>query len=304
MSTTTIPTSPGEQSEEPSRRQRRSGGPGSAKSRPVETVAAVNLLSPWVFEEIKVHQLRRRLVVIGIVLVAVVALVWGALRFNLHQAEEELRGEEATGTGLSSQLAQLTPVKTYVDSVDRRVLTVRGATYDDVEFSRVLEALDAAAPDGVQVATISVELASTEADGTTSTSTTSSESTTTSDAAGSAEGDAEGDQDGKGDKDPARGLVGSTCPGPDPFGTKVVVGCVTFEGTAVSRDAVGQLVIALGDEGLFVEPFVDTTTTDAADAAASAGGPVSFTGSVGLSPKVFSGRYDGLGDELTKGAKK
>ncbi|MBA2954498.1 hypothetical protein GON03_09205 [Nocardioides sp. MAH-18] len=256
----------------PSRRRAapKSSGARSSKA-PRPAAASVNLLSPWVFEELRVHQLRRRFLLGGIVLVVAIALLWSILRFNLHQANEDLRGEEAVTEGLSQQLKELAPVKTYVDSVTRRVVTVVGATYDDVAFSRVLGALDAATPAGATLDEISVELAAAET--------------------GTAPDDAPSVTD------PARGLVGSTCPGPDPFGTRVVVGCVTISGTAASRDAVGSLVIALGGDKLFVEPFVDTTTTEGSDA-------VTFSGSVGLSPAVFSGRYDALGDELTKGAKK
>jgi hypothetical protein len=50
---------------------------------------------------------------------------------------------------------------------------------------------------------------------------------------------------------------------------------------------VGDLVIGLGDSELFVEPFITATTS--ADETG-----VTFTGSVGLSQKVFSHRYDDL----------
>jgi len=274
--TTSRATEPSQPSEHPtaksrkgsSRRKSQAAAPRAKESRPAE--ASVNLLSPWVFEDLRVHQLRRRFLLAAIVLVAVIALVWAGLRFNLHRANDELRGEDAVTTGLTHQISELTPVRTYVDSVTRRVVTVHGATYDDVAFSRVLAALSAATPADADVQSISVTLASTASDG-------------TAPAPDSA-------------ADPARGLVGSTCPGPDPFGTKVVVGCMTIQGTADSRDAVSKLVIALGADGVFVEPFIDTTTTSDAT-------QVTFSGSVGLSPKVFSGRYDSLGDELTKGAK-
>ena len=274
--TTSRSTEPSQPSEHPtaksrkgsSRRKSQTAAPRAKESRPAE--ASVNLLSPWVFEDLRVHQLRRRFLLAAIVLVAVIALVWAGLRFNLHRANDELRSEDAVTTGLTNQISELTPVRTYVDSVTRRVVTVHGATYDDVAFSRVLAALSEATPADADVESISVTLASTASDGT----------APAPDAAA----------------DPARGLVGSTCPGPDPFGTKVVVGCMTIQGTADSRDAVSKLVIALGADGVFVEPFIDTTTTSDAT-------QVTFSGSVGLSPKVFSGRYDSLGDELTKGAK-
>jgi hypothetical protein len=274
--TTTTPSSSTgpEPAPKPARRDRASRNRGARASKAPRSpaVASVNLLSPWVFEELRVHNLRRRFLLGGVLLVVAIALLWTALRFNLHQANEELRGEDAVTAGLTQQVNDLAPVRTYADSVTRRVLTVTGATYDDVAFSRVLGALDAATPGGASLDSISVELAAAEP----------------ADSAKPAS---------PADADPARGLVGSTCPGPDPFGTKVVVGCVTISGTATSRDAVGSLVIALGGDKLFVEPFVDTTTTEGSDA-------VTFSGSVGLSPAVFSGQYDALGDELTKGAKK
>ena len=76
----------------------------------------------------------------------------------------------------------------------------------------------------------------------------------------------------------------SVCPGPDPFQTETIIGCVTLSGTAVSRAQVGELVTNLGSMGLFVEPFISTTTTG--DSAS-----VTFSGSVGLSEKVYSRRY-------------
>lgn len=241
----------------------------SRRKAVAETVATVNLLSPWVFEELRVRRLRRRFVIGAVALVVLVALAWTGQRLNLHQANEELRGEDAVTVGLSRQISELTPVRTYVGGVEHRVQVVRGATYDDIAFSDVLDALRDATPDGADLGTISVELP----DGTID----------------AAEPPAGGDTD----SDPARGLLNADCPGPDPFGTKVVIGCVTLEGTAVDRETVGRLVIALGDASLFVEPFVSTTTTSDSQ-------EVAFSGSVGLSPKAFSRRYESIGADLTK----
>ena len=44
------------------------------------------------------------------------------------------------------------------------------------------------------------------------------------------------------------------------------------------------LLVNLGDDRLFVEPFISTTTTAEDDV-------VTFTGSVGLSERAFSKRY-------------
>ncbi len=82
---------------------------------------------------------------------------------------------------------------------------------------------------------------------------------------------------------PADGGV-SACPGPDPFGVTTVVACVELSGLAPSREAVSQLVLALSTDKQFVEPFISTTTTDDANV-------VAFSGSVGLDPRMLSGRF-------------
>lgn len=233
------------------------------------TVAAVNLLSPWVFDAQRLRRLRRRIVVCAVALVVLLGLGWTALRLDLRRVDAELRGEQATTEGLTSQLAELRPVKTYVDQVQHRLKTVHGATYDDVAFSRVLVGLREATPAEAQISSVSVDLAAADASASGSAAATGT------------------------DLDPARGLRGSTCPGPDPFGTRVVVGCVTIEGSAPDRETVGRLVIALGSSKLFVEPFIDTTTT-------VDGTGVTFAGTVGLSPVAFSGRYDYLDKETNE----
>jgi hypothetical protein len=88
----------------------------------------------------------------------------------------------------------------------------------------------------------------------------------------------------------------SPCPGPDPFSTRVVVGCVTVSGSASSRDDVGDLVVRLGEDPLFVEPFISTTTTADEE-------QVTFSGSVGISPKVYSRRYADLERLLATGGR-
>ena len=245
-----------------------------SRTRTAPTGATVNLLSPWVFDQMRLHRLRRRFVVGGITLVVLLAVVWTGLRLDLRRADADLRGEEATASGLAGRLARLSPVKTYVDQVQHRRETVHGAAYDDVAFSRVLVGLREATPSGATISSVSVDLAASDG----SAATTGATQTSTG--------------GGATKKDPSRGLHGSTCPGPDPFGTKVVVGCVTIEGSASDRETVGRLVIALGADKLFVEPFIDTTTT--------VDGTVTFAGSVGLAPSVFSGRYDYLEKETIR----
>lgn len=232
---------------------------------PLAVVASVNLLSPWVHEELRVRRWRERF---GLGLLALLVLIgglWAFQRVALAQVEADLRGEEATAASLQSRIAELAPVQAYVDGVDRRATSVQQQMVTDVAFSAVLEALTAATPSGARIDSLSVDLPPGAAvavapDGTIT--------------------------------DPTRGLVAAGCPGPDPFAVLEVIGCVTLSGTATDRDAVGALVEQLAASPAFSEPFVSTTTADA-------GAGVTFSGSVALTPEVFSGRYDDR-DRLTK----
>lgn len=228
------------------------------------TEARVDLLSPWVHDRLRARRLSERF---GLGLLALVLLLaggWTYQRIALGQAEADLRGEESAATALQQQIAGLAPVQQYVDGVDRRARTVQELMLTDVAFSDVLAALAEATPDGATIDSLSIDLPA------------------PAPVAGLL--DARGDVT---DVDPSRGLLGASCPGPDPFATLVVVGCLTLSGTAVDRSTVGRLVQELSRSKEFVEPFISTTTT-------TEGSGVTFTGSVALDPKVFSGRYDDL----------
>lgn len=232
------------------------------------TVPAVNLLSQWSFEALATRRLRRRFVVGALVLTTLLAAGWGAQHLRAAQAERLLSIAEAERATLTSQAAELAPVRAFVTAVDKRKQTVIEAMRTEVRFSRVLSELSMATPADAALTNVAVTLSPPPA----------------APAAAAAPA-------GETEAPAAEGLTtdaaASTCPGPDPFGTRPVVGCLTLSGTAASRDAVGQFVVDLGHSTIFVEPFVSTTTT--------ADGPrVSFTGTVGLSPRAFTGRYDDL----------
>lgn len=225
---------------------------------------AVNLLSPWSFEAISTRRLRQRFSVACLALALVMATAWGVQHVRVTQAEKELRVEQARAQLLTSETGALAPVRAFVASVEQQKATVQETMAREIYFSLVLGALQAATPSGANVESAIVTLtpeapplpaAGTEAE--------------------------------PGTETPAPAPVvesPSLCPGPDPFDTLTVVGCVTLSGSAPDRRSVGDLVIGLGDSKLFVEPFISATTR--AD-----GTGVTFTGSVGLSEQVFSNRY-------------
>lgn len=216
------------------------------RTHPHSTVPSVNLLSPWTFEAIATRTLRRRFTVAAAVLALVVGAGWGVQHLRVGQAEQVLTVEQAETSRLTAETNELAPVRTYVATVAQQKGLVQEAMAAEVPVSRVLDGIGAATPLGLRVESLGVLVTPPLQEGAVA--------------------------------------VASPCPGPDPFNTRTVVGCVTLAGTAGSRAAVGDFVVNLGDDRLFVEPFISTTTT-------SDGDVVTFTGSVGLSEKAFSKRY-------------
>lgn len=233
----------------------------NGKTEPAR-LPSVNLLSPWVFEAIALRRLRRRFAIAALTLLLLVAGVWAGQHLRIQQAEKALEVEQAETARLTAETNELAPVRDFVTGVERQMLTVKETMATEIYFSRVFQGLQRDTPAGAEVTSLEVTLAPAPLP--------------------VAEG-----------QEPIP--VVSPCPGPDPFNTKVVVGCITISGSADTRKAVGDFVIALGADELFVEPFISTTTTaDDAD--------VTFSGSVGLSETVFSGRYADLEQLLGTGA--
>jgi Tfp pilus assembly protein PilN len=234
------------------------------KNQLVPVLPSVNILSPWVFERMAISQLRQRFTLAGLVLVLLVVAGWAVQGLRIDQAEKVLAVEQAETSRLTAETNELAPVRTFVATVGQQQLSVQNNMAAEIYFSRVVEELQNATPFAANVESVSVALDPN---------------------AGSV---ALGNAPAVGETIP----VVSPCPGPDPFNTKLVIGCITLAGSAGSRADVGELVINLGNEELFVEPFISTTTT-------GEGNEVTFSGSVGLSDEVYSRRYAEL-DKLLK----
>ena len=73
----------------------------------VEVSSSVNLLSPWVHEELRVRRWRQRFALGLLALVVVIAGAWSYERVVLAQVEADLRGEEATAESLQGRIADL-----------------------------------------------------------------------------------------------------------------------------------------------------------------------------------------------------
>jgi len=215
----------------------------------VAAMPSVNLLSESAFARLAARRLRHRFGAGAVAMAVLVAGAWGFQHMRVQEAQKLVAVEQAETTRLTGQTQVLAPVRTFVSGVAVQQLTVQTTMAGEVYLSDVLDGIRDATPLGAELVTLAVTVTPTTVPG----------------------------------GAPVASTV-SACPGPDPFNTRTVIGCVTLSGTAGSRAEVGEMVVALGASRLFVEPFISTTTTGDTDA-------VTFSGSVGLSEKVFSGRY-------------
>nr|MCW2728356.1 type pilus assembly protein PilM [Aeromicrobium sp.] len=233
-----------------------------------QVLPSVNLLSPWAFERIAVRQLRTRFAISCLMVVSAAVAAWGLQSMRIADAEDLLTVENAETSRLTERTNVLQPVRTFIAGVEQQKVTVSEAMASEIYFSNVLDSMSEAVPAGAVLDSLVVTLAPPPP----------------APVPAPAE---EGSEEDSPTPAPAVPAVASPCPGPDPFQTLPVVGCITLSGSAGSRAEVGAFVVALGADESFVEPFISTTTT--ADAA-----KVTFSGSVGLSEKVFSARYAAL----------
>lgn len=223
----------------------------------------VNLLSGEIREIVRVRHLRQRFIAAGAVIVAVTVAVFAGQQGLVIAASNSLTSAQDTQSRLTTQQRSLTPVAEFYAEVAQSQAALQGAMKKEVLFSKLLGDLHTAAPAGVVIGNVSL-VVDTRSD---------------ADAAAAA---------GPGANNKTSGQGGSgQCPGPDPFAAANTVGCVTLVGTAVSRDAVGTLITDLANSDVFINPFVSATTV-------TQDGSISFNATVGLTPKVYSGRYQDL----------
>lgn len=232
--------------------------------------ASVNLLSPWVVEELALRQLRLRFLTGGLVLAMLLAAGWAWLQLDLGRTRSGLAADEAANVQLTGQLSDLDDVRSYVTSVNRRTDDIESVMGRQVAVSTVVSTLEEMLPDGsgLTSAELTIPIEPELIGG---------------DAGATAEG--------------------SVCPGADPYGTQPIVGCLQFTGTAPDRESVSTFVQRLDRRDLFVEPFVRTTVTGdlvGGETGATPGASaVEFTGSIGLAPRSWTLRFVELDDTAT-----
>lgn len=251
---------------------------------PATRLPSVNLLSPDTLVSLAVRQVRRRLVAAGLVGAVLIGGGWAVQSMRLSGAKDDLAAEQAQAGPLQQQLAALDPVAKFVSGLDARKQAASKAMAAEVLFSEALVDLNKRTPNGVKLSSISVTLTP---------SVVTSVAPPVSPLA-KANGTAAKDTAPKGTAataadNPATATAASavSCARPDPFRPAAIIGCVTISGTAPSRDAVGKFVDNLKAGKIYADPFVTTTTVSGADGTKQ----IQFSGSVGLTGALVSGRY-------------
>jgi hypothetical protein len=78
----------------------------------------------------------------------------------------------------------------------------------------------------------------------------------------------------------------NSCANPDPFATDITIGCMTFSGTATSREQISSLLLLMAADPMFVGPYVDNTTI--ATDPTGVNGQVAFSGTSGVSVNALA----------------
>lgn len=211
------------------------------------TLPQVNLLPASVRDAIAVRKVRSWLVTLALLVLLAAATIWYVQTTRIAEAERTLAAAVAEGATLKDQADSLTAVTAFdAQLVSQQALvedTLAAQVRTTELIRRLTQAGGRAAGSGAPIAFISIGL----------------------------------DYSGI----PEPGGVLNPCPNPDPFGSSVAVGCLTFTAIAGDRQQVSRLLEALAADPFFVGPYVGSTALSPATDVAGSG--VTFTGTAGVS---------------------
>ena len=219
---------------------------------PAAVLPRVNLVPEAVRERAKVNRAK----LLGSVLLAcaivVTAGLWFLARSAVTSAQTRVDSATATNTALQTQVAKYSIVPQIQGQLSAAQSQLATAMASDIRFSYLLNDLSLTIPKNVAITQMQITMAGQAASG----SASSSAPTTT--------------------------LTGPLASG---------VGSITFQGTAVSINAVANwLDKALANSPAYANPFV--TNVGAPSSGAQTSGPTTFSSSLILTPSAFSHRFD------------
>lgn len=209
------------------------------------TLPHVNLLPASVRNAIAVGRVRRYLVLALVVLLAAGALLWYVQGSRIAAAEADLARAQAESVALKDKVASLAAVQAFNTELQSQQDFVKQTLASQPQATEVVRRLTQAGErtDGPPITFSSIAVTYGGI--------------------------------------PAPGEQFNVCPNPNPFGTDITIGCVTFTADAANRQQVSALLEQLGADPAFVGPYVGSTSLGQAGDTGNT--RVTFTGTTGVS---------------------
>lgn len=224
------------------------------------TLPSVNLIPLEVEEGYASSKLARKFVFIGIGIVGVLALVWGA-GFALDMVHKASIAElDGKASGIQAQISEKQPFQGYQSEVADERSTLATQLQADVNVGKIMNSLNNLSEQS-SVTLTSVSIAFNSGGGVSGTAETST----------------------------------SSCANPDPFGEVASIGCITLSGDGASRDGVNAFFNTIdGTEG-FANSFISSVgAAGGGEAGAPAAAGATFQGTVSITDFFTSGRFTDL----------
>lgn len=214
------------------------------------TLPQVNLLPQQVKDSMAIARIRTWAIAAMAAIVLVGGALWWLQGSTIERAEADLAAATAENSRLRTDLEALAPVKQMYEQITRLQDVVTSTMASQPQAAVVIDRLAkaGAAAGGGDITFSSVDVTYQGI--------------------------------------PAPGGTLNPCPNPDPFGTDITIGCLTFSANAGSREQVSALLRALEADPLFLGPYVTSTTTTEVTAGAQGNRTetvVAFSGSAGVS---------------------
>lgn len=197
------------------RRKRSGGKKDDADGAPADLaeerfrLPKVNMLPPSLAIANRKRRLVRLIVIIGVGLTALMGLLWFSQGSAINQASERLEETQAQVQDAMLAAPRLKPIGEYMAGLQERVDIAVASTYEQLDYSAVIDGIYRAAPPGVTITEVVVDYAA-PIPGTPPTCGT--------------------------ENDPLGAVI-----------SDAVIGCVTISGTATSSDALNQFARSIDE---------------------------------------------------------
>ncbi len=221
----------------------------------VAVLPRVNLIPPVVLQSLAMRKVRRWLFALVALLIVAVSAIWYLQGSRIDEAEARLAAAQATGTELQAQVDAFGAIKAFYAELESQQALVNGTLASQPQAAVVIKQLAQAGQEAgdepISFANVGVIYHGI----------------------------------------PAADTPPNPCPNPNPFGSEITIGCLTFNATAKNRAEVSRLLEVLERDPLFFGPYVTSTAIGTGELGIGTG--VTFAGTTGIS-------LDGLSTLLTQ----